>query len=776
MTETEKAQFIEMNLMIAKRLEIKGIVQGVGFRPFVFRLAIQHGLTGEVANTSAGVSVRIEGQSMQIEAFCADIVRKKPPLAHITEISEYPETVNGFDNFSITESKTGRGRSTLISPDVSICDECLKEMSDPENRRYRYPFINCTDCGPRYSIISDIPYDRPDTTMRHFKMCRQCQSEYDNPGNRRFHAQPNACEVCGPRVFLCDNTRTGIQTDQPVEKAAELLRQGYILAVKGLGGFHLAADAENHEAVVRLRKRKHREEKPFALMSHSIALICCYAHIRPAEESLLLSHQRPIVILRKKEPNCLSDAVSPRNRYFGVMLPYTPLHYLLLGQNRFMALVMTSGNRSEEPIVSDNEEAFSRLSGIADYFLIHNRDIFVRSDDSIVRSEEAETSNTIRFIRRSRGYVPMPIFLKRAYPQILACGAEMKNTVCLTKGNQAFLSQHIGDLQHSETYSFFTQTISHIRRILDIHPQVIAYDLHPDYLSTRYAQEQQNMRQIPVQHHHAHIMSCMAENQAQTPVIGLAFDGTGYGTDGNLWGGEVLLAETEQFRRIAHLSYIPMPGGTAAIKEPWRMAISYLYSTFGDEMWNLNLPVLKEIEEKKIKFLIEMIRKKIASPLTSSMGRLFDGIAGIMGIRSHVSFEGQAAAELEMLADENTDSVYDYEQISGDIRIIPFQPIIRGVTEDMQKRISLPEISTKFHNTLIRLFSELCEIAGKENGVKQAALSGGVFQNPILSSGLTQALEQKGFQVFTHTRVPPNDGGISLGQALIAAGKVENEE
>ncbi len=748
----------------------------MGFRPFVFRLAVRHGLTGEVANTSAGVSVRLEGLSGQIESFCADIVRKKPRLAHISEIAEYPETVKGFDRFSIAESKTERGSSTLISPDVSICDNCLREMSDPDDRRYRYPFINCTDCGPRYSIISDIPYDRPDTTMRHFKMCGQCQAEYNDPGNRRFHAQPNACGICGPHVTLCDNARKAIQTDNPVERAAELLKQGYILAIKGLGGFHLAADAENHEAVVRLRQRKHREEKPFALMSHSIAHICRYARIRPAEESLLSSHQRPIVLLRKKEPNPVSDAVSPRNRYFGVMLPYTPLHYLIFAGSPFTALVMTSGNLSEEPIASDNEEAFDRLSGIADYFLIHNRDIFARSDDSIVRNEESETRNVLRFVRRSRGYVPMPVFLRKEIPQILACGAEMKNTVCLTKGNQAFLSQHIGDLENYSTYSFYRETISHISRILDIQPRVIAHDLHPDYLSTRYAQEQQDMRQIPVQHHHAHIVSCMAENQAEGPVIGLAFDGTGYGTDGNLWGGEMLLAETEQFTRIAHLSYIPMPGGAAAIKEPWRMAVSYLYSTFGEEIWNLDLPVLREKHEKKIKILIEMIQKKINSPLTSSMGRLFDGIAGIMGIRSHASFEGQAAMELEMLACENAASFYDYEHISGDIRRIPFQPIIRGVTEDMKKGIPLPEISAKFHNTLIGLFSELCEIAGKETGVKQAALSGGVFQNPILSKGLTQALEQKGFQVFTHTRVPANDGGISLGQALIAGGKVKSEK
>jgi hydrogenase maturation protein HypF len=790
---------------IAKQLGIKGIVQGVGFRPFVCQLAKRYGIKGEVANTSSGVSVRIEGISKDIECFCADLIGKAPPLAHISEISACSETVKGFTDFSIIKSKSDADNSTLISPDVSICNDCLRELFDPENRRYLYPFINCTNCGPRYTIISDIPYDRPKTSMRHFKMCEACQAEYDDPENRRFHAQPNACAVCGPRVRLYDNARKEIPCENPVSETATLLRQGYILAIKGLGGFHLAADAENHEAVLRLRKRKHREEKPFALMSYDIAHIRQYAYVEAEEEQLLLSLQRPIVLLRKKQPNPLSEAISPGNKYFGVMLPYTPLHYVLLGSGSgvrgqrlgnskpltpylspLTSLIMTSGNMSNEPIVIDNEAAFDRLSGIADYFLMHNREIYLRTDDSIVRrvrgsgsevrgkSPSPRTSNPeprtpLQFLRRSRGYVPMPVFLKKKVPQILACGADLKNTVCLTKENQAVVSQHIGDMENLATYQFFELTVEHLKRLFRIQPEVIAHDLHPDYMTTRYAKEQKEMQQIPVQHHHAHIVSCMAEHHLDEPVVGLSFDGTGYGTDGNLWGGEILIAEMSRFTRVGHLMYAPMPGGAAAIKEPRRMAIAYLYETFGKDIWNLDLPFLREIGEKKIKILIEMTEKKVNCPLTSSLGRLFDGIAGMTGIRKQVFFEGQAAMELEMLADETTDAVYDYEQISGDMYKIPFQPIVRGVAEDIKQGVHHSEISGKFHRTLIRIFSDLSETICKENGLHCAVLSGGVFQNSILLKGLANSLEAKGIRVFTHSRVPSNDGGISLGQAMVAA-------
>lgn len=754
---------------VAKRLNINGIVQGVGFRPFVYHLASRYEIKGDVANTSSGVVIYIEGTTNNIESFCRDLAEESPPLSYITEIAIHPEIVKGFKEFSIAQSIGQEVHSTLIPPDVSICDDCLRELFDSDDRRFQYPFINCTNCGPRYTIISDIPYDRPKTSMKHFKMCKMCQDEYDDPENRRFHAQPNACEECGPHVTLYDNSEKKLDTRNPVEKTAELLKQGYIVAIKGLGGFHLAVDAVNNDAVSMLRSRKHREEKPLAIMSCNIEHIRKYAYVQPEEEELLKSLHRPIVILKKMKSNPLSKEVSPRNRYFGVMLPYTPLHYLLLSHG-FTALVMTSGNMSEEPICIDNEDAFERLSKIADYFLIHNRDIYLRSDDSIVKY----TADDTRFIRRSRGYIPVPVFLKKKVDQILACGGGLKSTICLTKGNNAFISQHIGDIENQATYEFFQLTIEHMKRILDINPRIIAYDLHPDYLSSIYALEQQDVEKVPVQHHHAHIVSCMAENRLDGPVIGLSFDGTGYGTDGNIWGGEILIAEDKRFERAAYLSYVPMPGSEAAIKEPWRMAVSYLYDAFGEEFYSLDLPVFKEIDEKKIWFIVEMISKQINSPSTSSLGRFFDGIAAIIGIRNYVVFEGQAAMELEMLAGKSIKESYNFEWISGNMHKVLLQPIVCGVVDDMRKGVHPSNISSKFHATIIKLFSELCEVIRKESGLNRIALSGGVFQNSIILTGLMEKLEEKGFQVFTHTQVPANDGGISLGQAMVASAVANN--
>lgn len=754
-----------------RRLSINGIVQGVGFRPFIYQLAHRYGLKGEVSNTSSGVIIHIEGSRKKIQAFVRDLSEKSPPLARITEISSSRQPARGYEKFTIQASKRQPSRRALISPDVAICNDCLGELFDPKDRRYQYPFINCTNCGPRYTIIDDIPYDRPNTSMKHFTMCPKCQKEYDDPTDRRFHAQPNACGVCGPDVALYDNRRTRVLARDPIKKAAELLKKGYIVAVKGLGGFHLAVDAEDNDAVIRLRQRKHREEKPLALMSYSLDSIRRYAHIEPDEEVLLTSLQRPIVLLKKKRPNSLSAEISPRNKNLGVMLPYAPLHYLLLSYD-FTALVMTSGNISEEPISIDNDDAFERLGPIADYLLIHNRDIYLRSDDSIVRTLEGAT----RFIRRSRGYVPVPVFLKEHLPQILACGAELKNTVCLTKGKNAFLSQHIGDLENLETYRFLELTIRHMKQILDIDPQIVAYDLHPDYLSTHYAQEQEGVKKIAVQHHHAHIVSCMAENGLDGQVIGLSFDGTGYGTDGHIWGGEVLIAERHQFRRAAHLTYLPMPGGAAAIKEPWRMAISYLYNTFGEGFYDLELSIFQWLDKEKIRIIQEMISKNVNSPYTSSLGRLFDGVASILGIIKTVAYEGQAAMELEMTINKQTKESYDYEWRRGkDSYEILVGPIIRGVVRDMGKGREVSEISSRFHTTLVCLFSDLCTLLRKETGLDRVVLSGGVFQNAVLLAGLTSALKDKNFQVFTHSLVPTNDGGISLGQAIVAAAIANSE-
>ena len=565
------------NNCVARRLKVNGIVQGVGFRPFVFQLAQKYELKGEVANTSSGVSIHVEGLAEHVISFEADLTTKAPPLAYVVDISSQTGTVKHYSDFAIVKSQGESGMSTLISPDVSVCDDCLAELLDPGDRRYRYPFINCTNCGPRYTIIDDIPYDRPKTSMRYFEMCPACQAEYDDPTNRRFHAQPNACADCGPHVGFFDNLKNEIGKQDPIAKAVELLKQGNILAIKGLGGYHLAADATNTDAVMRLRQRKFREEKPFAIMSADLATIRRYAAVNNEEEQLLTSIRRPIVLLRKKAPNLISDQVAPRNNYFGVMLAYTPLHYLLLEQD-VTALVMTSGNMSEEPIAIDNDDAFERLAAIADYFLIHDRDIYLRSDDSIVR----HIAGAERFIRRSRGFVPIPVFLKNKVPPILACGAELKNTICVTKQDKAFMSQHIGDLENIATYDFFKLTIDHLKRILDINPEIIACDMHPDYLSTQFAEDQATIPNIQVQHHHAHIVSCMAEHKMEGAVIGLSFDGTGYGTDGALWGGEILITEAHDFKRAGHLAYIAMPGSTAAIKEPWRMAISYLQDAYAN--------------------------------------------------------------------------------------------------------------------------------------------------------------------------------------------------
>jgi hydrogenase maturation protein HypF len=749
---------------VARNFTVKGVVQGIGFRPFVYRLALHYGLKGKISNTTTGVSLHIEGIKRDVESFSRDLHEKRPPLAYITEISSRSVPVRNFKRFAIARSISRNTVSTLISPDISICGDCLREMLDPGDRRYRYPFINCTNCGPRYTIINNIPYDRPYTSMQRFTMCASCQAEYEDPGNRRFHAQPNACRECGPQVGLYDNHHKSIETTDPIRQAIELVKKGKILAMKGLGGFHLVADAENGEAVSLLRERKRREEKPFAIMSYDVENIRKYAYVDPAEEELITSVQRPIVLLRKRRPNRLAENVAPRNNYFGVMLPYTPLHYLLL-QNDFIALIMTSGNISDEPIAIENDEAFDCLSNIADIFLIHDRDIYLRSDDSITR----RTAGATRVIRRSRGYVPMPVFLKADLPPVLACGAELKNTVCLAKGDKAYLSQHIGDLENLASYEFFQMTIRHLKKILRIDPEIIAYDLHPDYLSTRYAEEQKDTRKIQIQHHHAHIVSCMAENGLRGDVIGLSFDGTGYGSDGRIWGGEVLVANEKDFSRAAALSYTPMPGGAAAIKQPWKMAVSYLYDAYGEGLRELDIPVIRETDEQSMETIIKMISNGINSPLTSSLGRLFDGIAAITGVRRRVYFEGQASMELEMAADQVTEAHYNYELEPGAYyRIMP-RPIVRGVVEDFLKGIRPSEISAKFHCTLIRLFSDICEIVSGERDIKRVVMSGGVFQNAILLTGLTRALEDKGLQVFSHRIVPTNDGGICLGQAIAAA-------
>ncbi|OGP50713.1 MAG: carbamoyltransferase HypF [Deltaproteobacteria bacterium RBG_13_43_22] len=751
-------------MKVRYRVSIQGIVQGVGFRPFVYQQAEAGNLTGYVTNTSQGVELEIEGEAEAVENFLQTVQNAPPPLARITGLQSAPLPLVHDPRFSIIQSIVREERSALISPDMATCPDCLRELRDPKDRRYQYPFINCTNCGPRYTIIQNIPYDRPKTTMAAFTMCAECSEEYHSPLSRRFHAQPNACPKCGPQIFLGNAEGIIVDTQDPIRETARLLKQGHIGAIKGLGGFHLAVDATQEEAVQRLRRRKHREEKPLALMSGDLESLSRYAHVGGEEKEILESKERPIVLLPKKFPNGIAPSVAPANRYFGVMLPYTPMHYLLMDHG-FLALVMTSGNLSEEPICLDNKEAFRRLKGIADFFLVHNREIYLRSDDSMVQ----KVSGRLRQMRRSRGFVPIPIFLKEPVSPVLACGAELKNTVCLTKDNRAFLSQHIGDLENLETLNFFKLTVNHLKQILQIEPEIIAYDLHPDYLSTRYALEQPGIRSIGIQHHFAHMVGCMAEHGLQEKVIGLSLDGTGYGLDGRIWGGEILVGDLSSFERRGHFAYLPMPGGARAIKEPWRMAVSYLYQAYGEGLLEQSLPLLKRLERPKVETLLQMIRQGINSPLTSSCGRLFDGVAALVGLRETVAFEGQAAMELEMVQGMETASSYPWEILKeNEIHLIQPQPIIRGVVEDVQKGSSTGQISRRFHLTLIEVLSRVTREIRNETGIEKVVLGGGVFQNRTLLAGMEERLQKEGFRVYSKALVPSNDGGIALGQAVAA--------
>ncbi|MBI9074827.1 MAG: carbamoyltransferase HypF [Desulfatibacillum sp.] len=753
--------------VVAKEIAVGGIVQGIGFRPFIYQLAEHFGLAGEVSNTSTGVYIFLEGLSENLDAFLHDLQTKPPVLAIITYVEATDTVPKGFKQFSIIKSEAGPARATLISPDVSVCLDCLKELFDPRDRRYRYPFINCTNCGPRYTIINDIPYDRPKTSMAGFTMCPQCQGEYERPADRRFHAQPNACPVCGPQVQLLDNQGNAIFHPDPLAHTGELLKQGHIAAIKGLGGFHLAADANNSRAVSLLRRRKHREEKPLAVMVPDMDAARELAKISPEEEALLTGFRRPIVLLRKRLPEALAPETAPNNRYIGLMLPYTPLHYVLM-EHSPKALVMTSGNLSDEPICIDNQDAFARLGHIADFFLVHNRDIYLRSDDSIVRHSAGDT----RFMRRSRGYVPVPVFLKAKAPPILACGALLKNTVCLTRGDQAFVSQHIGDLENLETLDFFRLTINHLQRILDIKPRVVAHDLHPDYLSTVFAKEL-DLPKVAVQHHHAHIVSCMAENQVEGEVIGLALDGTGLGTDRAIWGGEVLICGMRDFTRAAHFSYVAMPGGNMAVREPWRMAISHLKNAFGKAFLDIKLPLVDTVDYAGIQTIDQMITRSINAPPTSSTGRLFDAVAAIAGLRNVASYDGQAAMELEMAADPGEDRPYEWALEGEDPMVLLTAPIIRGVARDVEQGRPVSEVAGRFHATLVQVFVHVCQVLRTKTRLNRVALSGGSFQNVLLLTGLTRELEGRGFEVITHKICPTNDGGLSLGQAMVAAASMD---
>jgi hydrogenase maturation protein HypF len=753
--------------VLRKAIDVTGIVQGVGFRPFVFRLANACGLAGFIANTPAGVSIEVEGLSVSVEQFLDRLPKEIPPLAKITSLGLRDAEPQGSEGFRIVSSPLGEPPRALISPDVAVCEDCLREMGNPRDRRFRYPFINCTNCGPRFTIIRDIPYDRSRTSMATFRMCAACQAEYDDPTNRRFHAQPNACWDCGPQVQLLSASGEQMDVAEPIRETARLLQEGKVVAAKGLGGFHLACDAKNEAAVNLLRERKHRVEKPFAIMVRRVEEVERFCALDELSKKQLLSRQRPIVLLPRKPEAGVARGVAPRNRFLGLFLPYTPLHHLLFSSGRFEALVMTSGNVSEEPIAIANAEALERLRNIADAFLVHDRDILRRCDDSVVRIAAGEP----QMLRRSRGFVPVPVALERESEPILAAGGELKNAICVVRGSEAFLSQHMGDLENLESYGFFAEAMEHFQRILEVRPKVIAHDLHPNYFSTKWAIEREGTEHIPIQHHHAHVAACMAENHLDGKVIGIALDDTGYGTDGAIWGGEILLADHASLERAAHLEYVPLPGGAAAIHEPWRVAVSYLVKHYGSDVNALKLPFLNEIDPRKLRVILMMVQRKVHSPRTSSCGRLFDAVAALVGLRAKVNYEAQAAIELEMAAHDSMDEgAYPFDVIPANSGWqIGTRSLFDWLIADMGKGASVPDMSRRFHNGLVAVLVELAERIREKHELSRVCLSGGCFQNVLLFESLLAALRKQKFAVYFHSQVPPGDGGISLGQALVAA-------
>ncbi len=784
-------------------ISVKGIVQGVGFRPFIYNLARDLSLRGFVTNTSEGVLIILEGNNLEV--FIEKMRTGSPPLAKIMSIDISPELCRGFSDFAIKESIES-GSFTLVSPDVSVCDDCLAEMNDINDRRYRYPFINCTNCGPRFSITRSVPYDRPNTTMNAFRMCGDCDAEYRNPANRRFHAQPNACSRCGPQVSLVVGDESSCFSGDPLLKTIGLLKEGKVIAVKGLGGFHIACDASNNVAVKRLRKLKRKNNKPFALMAPDIASIRKFCHVSAEEEILLASPRRPIVLLAKRAGHSLPETVSPANRHLAFMLPYTPLHYLLFVRDgkslpaaeteepefHFDALVMTSGNLSEEPVVIDNSEAFSKLGSLVDAFLIHDRDIFSRVDDSVVRAGKRKNPGTLRgktfddaglyFIRRSRGFVPDPIPLDGDGPDVLGCGADVKNTFTITKGRYAIPSQHIGDMENYETLRFFEESLANLMSVYRAHPEAIAYDLHPGYLSHQWALRQEMtcdgrpVTRHGVQHHYAHVASVMAEKGITGKVIGVAFDGSGYGNDGTLWGGEFLVADVTGFNRAGHIAYVPLPGGEMAVREPWRMALSYLRNAAGNEVYDYarSAGLMEKYGKSGVETILKISGQKSFSPLSSGAGRVFDAVSALLGVCDRNTFEGEAAIALESLLLDRIPEDYPVNVIFSDPFQIDFSITFLSILEDMRKGVDKRVISTKFHNSVISSIAKVVPGVSRTHNVRTVVLSGGVFQNLYLLNKVTDVLRAQDMDVHTNNLVPCNDAGISLGQAYIIRERIKS--
>jgi hydrogenase maturation protein HypF len=770
-----------------KQISVRGVVQGVGFRPFVYRLAHELGLSGWVLNHSGGVEIEVEGPQVALDTFIQNLTAQPPPLARIVGVEVADAAPNGYTHFEIRHSVAQEGRYQLISPDIATCADCVRELLDPEDRRYRYPFTNCTNCGPRFTIIRDIPYDRPLTTMQPFAMCPDCQREYDDPLDRRFHAQPNACPLCGPHVWLEGNTTSDVhlaERDEAIRLAGEMLLGGQVLAIKGLGGFHLACDATNPTAVQTLRARKGRPAKPLAVMMPTLDQVRAHCHLSDEEEALLNCQQCPIVLLRWRDDSTIVREVAPGNLYLGVMLPYTPLHHILL-RDVGRPLIMTSGNLSEEPIAKNNDEARRRLGPLADAMLMHNRDIYARYDDSVMliapSSGIRPPASNSQPIRRSRGYAPFPVRLPFKAGQILAVGAELKNSFCLTRDDFAFLSQHIGDMENLETLEHLETSIPLLQHLFRIEPEFVAHDLHPDYLATKFALSLVSTPPssmpgflVPIQHHHAHVAACLADNgwsPDDGPVIGVAWDGTGYGPDGRIWGGEFFVGDYRGFQRVAHLEYLPMPGGDAAIRNPWRLALSYVYTLTGE------VPHLPGVGVHEIEIVRQQVDRRLNTPLTSAAGRLFDTVSALAGIRNSVTYEAQAAIELEMLAtqwaaalpsqDGSSGYHFDVEESNGGV-LIRLRRLLEAIQADRAAGMRPAEIGWRFHQTMATMITSVCRQISEETGLRIVALSGGCFQNRLLLGLTVPRLERAGLRVLLHHQVPCNDGGISLGQAALA--------
>lgn len=753
--------------MERRAIAIEGIVQGVGFRPFVHGLAMQLALQGFVRNRSGGVWIEVEGECGSLDRFLAELASHPPPLAQIDRLDWEPRPLRGDRHFRIEASEADAG-PIFIGPDVATCDACLAELFSPADRRYHYPFLNCTRCGPRLTIITAAPYDRAQTTMAGFRMCPACRAEYEDPGDRRFHAQPTACAACGPSLTLRNADGAAVDTVNPVTEFAHALIAGKIGALKGLGGYHLACDAGNVATVAELRRRKHRDEKPFAVMVRDTAAAERLCWMSEAERQLVASPRRPIVLLRKRPNTAIADEIAPRNPLLGLMLPYTPLHHLLLEAVGERPLVMTSGNRSDEPIAHEDADALDRLRGIADLFLMHNRLIHVRCDDSVTRVVDGSELP----LRRSRGYAPQPISLPFPCPRpLLAVGGQLKATFALGRDRHAFLSHHLGDLDQYDAFRAFERDIALYEQLFGIEPAVIAHDLHPDYASTGYAERRAAQGgtaivRVPVQHHHAHMASAMVEHGLTEPVIGVTFDGTGYGLDGVAWGGEFLTGDCRSFTRAAHLRYVGMPGGDRAVREPWRMAVAHAVDA------GVAVPALeRRIDRAERRVVMQMLERRVRVPLTSSMGRLFDAVAAIAGIRDRVSFEGQAAIELEWLATDSAgDASYPIEIVDeGETLAIDARPLIRAVVVDASNAVTPAHIARRFHTAVVDTIVAVCGRIRGKTGLGEVVLSGGVFQNALLTHESMARLEREGFRVYRQRQVPPGDGGLSLGQLAVAA-------